>query len=405
MQIFQIFGALRRNVQKFESIDFCFLSKGVTGKMDSLTALQAEIAKKRKQRMLQSSSDGRPTKRWKSSAEIENERRKEYFARERTAVERRREVRERKLQGSHSQEKTSSPPSLRKKTQDDGTSETQRDVDVVVKRDNVQDPPSHVVSAEEPPLSKREVIKRLRSLKEPVTLFGETPWDRFGRMRELELAREEVSKGQKNVFQKKMRELEAKDAEDDMYRYTGAKLPQLEGDLAASKAEKEDIDESLVPSCKEDYVYMHLRKYMRLWSSEIEAMSKEEKRTKKGRSLKVTYEQTKDWLRPLYKLLRKRKLSRDILDGLNCIFEAAVEREYIRANSLYLERLAIGNAPWPMGATMVGIHARAAREKIGEDKIAHVMNDEKTRKYIQGVKRLLTVAQRHFPTHPSKMVG
>jgi len=35
---------------------------------------------------------------------------------------------------------------------------------------------------------------------------------------------------------------------------------------------------------------------------------------------------------------------------------------------------------------MVGIHARTAREKIAEGKIAHVMNDEETRKYIQAVK-------------------
>lgn len=35
---------------------------------------------------------------------------------------------------------------------------------------------------------------------------------------------------------------------------------------------------------------------------------------------------------------------------------------------------------------MVGIHARTAREKIGEGKIAHVMNDEPTRKFIQAVK-------------------
>lgn len=26
--------------------------------------------------------------------------------------------------------------------------------------------------------------------------------------------------------------------------------------------------------------------------------------------------------------------------------------------------MAIGNAPWPMGVTMVGIHERSAREKI-----------------------------------------
>ena len=45
--------------------------------------------------------------------------------------------------------------------------------------------------------------------------------------------------------------------------------------------------------------------------------------------------------------------------------------------------MAIGNAPWPIGVTMVGIHARTGREKIFAQQIAHVLNDETQRKYIQ----------------------
>ena len=45
--------------------------------------------------------------------------------------------------------------------------------------------------------------------------------------------------------------------------------------------------------------------------------------------------------------------------------------------------MSIGNAPWPIGVTMVGIHARTGREKIFAQSIAHVLNDETQRKYIQ----------------------
>ena len=45
--------------------------------------------------------------------------------------------------------------------------------------------------------------------------------------------------------------------------------------------------------------------------------------------------------------------------------------------------MAIGNAPWPIGVTMVGIHARKGREKINDKNVAHVLNDETQRKYIQ----------------------
>jgi pre-mRNA-splicing factor 18 len=80
-------------------------------------------------------------------------------------------------------------------------------------------------------------------------------------------------------------------------------------------------------------------------------------------------------------------------------------RQYQRANDAYL-RLSIGNAPWPIGVTMVGyvimilasrvqythsrlfsIHERSAREKISSDQVAHVLNDEVSRKYIQSLKR------------------
>lgn len=80
-------------------------------------------------------------------------------------------------------------------------------------------------------------------------------------------------------------------------------------------------------------------------------------------------------------------------------------RQYQRANDSYL-RLSIGNAPWPIGVTMVGcvdtlfptsftyitldsIHERSAREKISSDQVAHVLNDEVSRKYIQSLKRYI----------------
>jgi len=50
---------------------------------------------------------------------------------------------------------------------------------------------------------------------------------------------------------------------------------------------------------------------------------------------------------------------------------------------------------------MVGIHERSSREKIGAQSQAHAMHDEECRKYLQSVKRLITYAQRIYPTLPS----
>jgi len=56
----------------------------------------------------------------------------------------------------------------------------------------------------EPPIPKKEVIKKLRTRKEPVTLFGETDWMRYERLCKLD--KESVDhvkhEGQANIFQK-----------------------------------------------------------------------------------------------------------------------------------------------------------------------------------------------------------
>lgn len=44
-------------------------------------------------------------------------------------------------------------------------------------------------------------------------------------------------------------------------------------------------------------------------------------------------------------------------------------REYVKAHDKYLE-ISIGNSPWPMGVTMVGIHERSGRAKIFSSQVA-----------------------------------
>ena len=70
-------------------------------------------------------------------------------------------------------------------------------------------------------------------------------------------------------------------------------------------------------------------------------------------------------------------------------------REYMKADDKYLA-LGIGNSPWPMGVTMVGIHERSGRSRIYTSQVAHVLNDESQRKYLQAYKRLMTVCKEHY---------
>ena len=108
-------------------------------------------------------------------------------------------------------------------------------------------------------------------------------------------------------------------------------------------------------------------------------------------------------MKPLLKMLKKQTLSDDVQDSLVKMIMHALRRDYILSHEAYME-MAVGNAPWPIGVTNAGIHARPARENIFSKNVAHVLNDETQRKYIQGLKRLITKAQEYYSTDPSRSV-
>jgi len=98
----------------------------------------------------------------------------------------------------------------------------------------------------------------------------------------------------------------------------------------------------------------------------------------------------------LFRKFENADVDIDVLKPIVEIVKAAQERRYVDANDGYL-RLSIGKAAWPIGVTMVGIHERSAREKIGESEKGHVMGDEITRKFLQSIKRCLSFAQVRWP--------
>lgn len=121
---------------------------------------------------------------------------------------------------------------------------------------------------------------------------------------------------------------------------------------------------------------------MTMWGKELNTRDDMEKITVKGRMEAATFTQTKAYLKPLLKMLRKATITDDIRDSLSNMVRYMLRRQYIKANEKYME-MAIGNAPWPIGVTNAGIHARPGRERIFSKHVAHVLNDESQRKYIQ----------------------
>ena len=158
--------------------------------------------------------------------------------------------------------------------------------------------------------------------------------------------------------------------------------------------------EKLVPqtsSGPEDDLLIHFAMLLRMGGEELAKRPEAEAKSLAGKKAKTTWKQTLVYVLPLFRKLANRELETAILDPLTRILEAMKERDYAKCEDAYL-LLAIGNEAWPMGVTSVGIHERAAREKIskGTGK-AHVLNDEVARKFVTSVKRLISFSKKHFP--------
>ncbi|OWM66844.1 pre-mRNA-splicing factor 18 [Punica granatum] len=276
-------------------------------------------------------------------------------------------------------------------------------------------------------LPRQEVIRRLRLLKQPITLFGEDDDARLDRLKYVLKAGlfevdSDMTEGQTNDFLRDIAELrkrqkagmfggdrKRKDREDveDPEGGGGRGDEELSGDGGSSGVDADKdlkrMKANFEELCGEDKILVFFKKLLNEWNQELREMPEAEKRTAKGKSMVATFKQCARYLHPLFKFCRKKVLPDDIRQALLLFVECCMKRDYLAAMDHYI-KLAIGNAPWPIGVTMVGIHERSAREKIYTNSVAHIMNDETTRKYLQSVKRLMTFCQRRYPTAPSKAV-
>ena len=129
---------------------------------------------------------------------------------------------------------------------------------------------------------------------------------------------------------------------------------------------------------KSHMVFIWCKKMLKTWKAQLgPAGGKTEawKNTAEGKLETNKYIMCKKNIRPLLKQLIKNGLNSEILDSLYIIVQYCMMQEYMKADDKYLA-LGIGNSPWPMGVTMVGIHERSGRSRIYTSQVAHVLNDE-----------------------------
>lgn len=316
-------------------------------------------------------------------------------------------------------------------------------------------------AASTPALPREEVFRRLRALGQPVTLFGEEDADRQARLAKVEktVALVDETRGgqQENVMLmlKRQEKAKAKQAAGDKAAAGGAgkaaggraaaaasgggagegPSKAAEGGAAGADADAgqrsaaaggggDGDGDGLLDSFKvaaarvaeqraedalpvEDRMVKLIQGWCAEWEADLEGRPEDVKMSGAGHQATLVFKQSMTYFEPLYERLKRRQLEDELKVGLWMLVEHMRDRNYLAANDVYL-KLAIGNAPWPIGVTQVGLHERSAREKISHamnsTSQAHIMNDEATRKYFQAIKRLMTNLQRLRPTDPSRSV-
>lgn len=264
------------------------------------------------------------------------------------------------------------------------------------------------------PFSIEDVKRRLRVRQEPIRMFGEEDRDVFERLCEIEVS-EHRWKGQRNDFKEAMDHIEKTYQETMLDKNNDAvsnnpssnaiveivthKQVVISGPdpgmtyeelaLIIKDRKRSDLqDSTIILSC--------FKIILKRWADHLNELPTDQCRSISGRIETALFQQTLSYLGPLFRKLKANSLATDILDSLIDVVQSIFSRNYRKANEYFLE-LAIGNAPWPIGATNVGIHPRPGREKIASKHVAHVLNDETQRKYLQAVKRIITKAQLFYP--------
>lgn len=225
-------------------------------------------------------------------------------------------------------------------------------------------------------IEDEDLVAKLRALDEPARIFGETHKQRLRRYKKRV--------GADNL---------AAIMTDGPIPTTLQLVPEKEMKVVLQVPK--DADGRL-------FLFRQLASYFTMvlkeWEVTLARRDQDVKDSYQGKQAYAAMVQARENMRPLFKKLETQDLADSIIEPVVEIVHAAQERRYVDANDGYL-RLSIGNAAWPIGVTMVGIHERSAREKLHEsDKnAAHIMSDESTRKYLQSIKRCLSFAQTRWP--------
>lgn len=232
--------------------------------------------------------------------------------------------------------------------------------------------------------SLHRVKRQLRLLGEPVTLFGETDAQRIERLKQIQLRKqdiEESSAGQKNrmvdvrqTIEKELSAVEelrnAQNNDDEQVQ----RRRQLQEEIAKKKAEKFSKDRPRSEfQTSGEYAVFAVKRLVYIWETELGKRDVAEVKSPEGIQATATFDIVKKDVKPFYEDVRSGTIDKDLLHLIDRMLQQMQERDYLHAHETFIQ-FSIGNAAWPMGVSNVGIHERAAREKISNDKVSSIQS-------------------------------
>lgn len=214
--------------------------------------------------------------------------------------------------------------------------------------------------------SIEEIVAFFRERELPITLFGENE----------EQKRERHKKHRKlEEKQKKSNNLDVLDTEKESEFIKKLAEAESKGKTAM---ETDPINPALVltePEKSKALITVFFQRLMKEWAAVLDRRPEEEKQSLQGRNEDNALKQTHEFLGPLFTLLRKpNSIKDDVAQSIGEMCYFMQHKDYVKANDAYM-KLAIGNAPWPIGVVGVGIHERSASDRIGANQIARKEGD------------------------------
>eukprot|EP00510_Aplanochytrium_minuta_P003107 CAMPEP_0184017098 /NCGR_PEP_ID=MMETSP0954-20121128/7321_1 /TAXON_ID=627963 /ORGANISM="Aplanochytrium sp, Strain PBS07" /LENGTH=253 /DNA_ID=CAMNT_0026298243 /DNA_START=32 /DNA_END=790 /DNA_ORIENTATION=+ len=177
-------------------------------------------------------------------------------------------------------------------------------------------------------LPKAEVVKRLRELGHPITLFGETDETRLARLVELEQTGSHFQLEGLALQGAHARNIADSSGTGDVIKQK--KKKPVDSGIDMNRKAGDDSHEKKMSA--EKHIYRFLKKMMYEWGEELDSRSEDEKRKAQGKLATRTYKQCKEYLKPFYKMLKSKSAEPDIVVHVNKIVTLCEQREYQTAS-------------------------------------------------------------------------